>query len=572
MCARIRITHTLSFSVLLDSMKPENLMLSSENASDAVVKLVDFGCAQVLVENGQSFTRGGSNTPAYSPPEVLDQKRKSSTIDPSFDMWALGVILYVMLTGVHPFDLHGNASEAEIEHQIMTRRKPPLKNSPLTSHLSPDAVAVIEKLLNWDPHLRLSALELLADPWVRGDTARTKKMADSDKRLSAYRAFKTKLEAKVFADMISWSENEDNDEITKRTSLIERSFHLLDPAHKGYVTSADLHKLTKESPSKSGEDDAPLSLSGFSDLLAENMKNRYFPKGHIVYHEGEEGNVMYFINSGSIEVYTLDGFSKVLRKPGDFFGEGALMHPMKIRSASIRCVTPVHAIEISREYFEKYLATEEGAMVNLREKDRTRKRQRAKTILGLQQNMQKKVFKKGDVIFKRGEEGSELYILESGEVDVSVDNHKVLSVQPGEMCGEHSLIMSRPRNVTAQCVTKECTLHALRARDFYALLESHPSLKTTVRDICLRRDFQKALCVRTKKAFPKTERQLRAAFQAVDTRKTGALELDEIESMILELDPTYTAKDIKDILVSLDLNASGTVTWEEFKRIFGMAG
>ena len=69
---------------------------------------------------------------------------------------------------------------------------------------------------------------------------------------------------------------------------------------------------------------------------------------------------MYFINSGSVEVYSKkDGFSTVLQS-GNFFGEGALLHPQKIRSGSVRCVTPVHAIQISREYFEKYIATEEG--------------------------------------------------------------------------------------------------------------------------------------------------------------------------------------------------------------------
>jgi len=75
------------------------------------------------------------------------------------------------------------------------------------------------------------------------------------------------------------------------------------------------------------------------------MKNKYFPKGHIVYREGDIGNHMYFINSGTISVETSAG-STVTRGPGDFFGEGALLHPKKIRSASIRCITPVHAMEI----------------------------------------------------------------------------------------------------------------------------------------------------------------------------------------------------------------------------------
>lgn len=54
-----------------------------------------------------------------------------------------------------------------------------------------------------------------------------------------------------------------------------------------------------------GEDgNKPLSLSGFSELLGENMKNVYFPGGHTIYEEGDIGNHMYFINSGIIEVTT----------------------------------------------------------------------------------------------------------------------------------------------------------------------------------------------------------------------------------------------------------------------------
>jgi serine/threonine protein kinase len=89
-------------------LKPENLLLSSEKAGSAVVKLVDFGSAQVSVDedSDETSTRPTASTPAYSPPEFLENKEVGN-IDPSFDMWALGVILYIMLTGVHPFDLYG---------------------------------------------------------------------------------------------------------------------------------------------------------------------------------------------------------------------------------------------------------------------------------------------------------------------------------------------------------------------------------------------------------------------------------------------------------------------------------
>lgn len=348
------------FSHSLVVFSAENLMLSTNQAADSVVRVVDFGCAQIVSSRSKTESNRGSiaKTPAYSPPEVFRKSNQKTLMEPSFDMWALGVIIYIMLTGVHPFDLYGNASDKEIQHQIASGNQPPLGKSPLTAHLSDDAIALIKKLLSRDPYKRFTAQELLNHPWVRGDTARTSKIADSDKRLSAYRAIKTKLEAKVFADMVEMSDNLNADEVAKKTSLIERSFQLLNPDHRGYVTTRTLRKLTEQrfDPSADGQ---ALSLSGFSDLLAENLRNRYFPKGHVIYKEGEPGHAMYFLNSGSVEVFTKDGV-KNIRKAGDCFGEGALLHPKQIRSASIRCITPVHAIEINREYFEKFLATDEG--------------------------------------------------------------------------------------------------------------------------------------------------------------------------------------------------------------------
>ena len=323
-------------------------MLSSAKSSAAVVKLVDFGSSTIHLEDG-SHRHLAAATPAYSPPEFLDTHNVDKPVDPSFDMWAMGVILYIMLTGVHPFDLYGNATDEQIEKEIRSGHRPPTRNSPLTAHLSGHAIKLLEKLLEWEPSRRMTALELLENPWVQGKTARQQKMADSDKRLHAFKTFKTKLEAKVFADMVASGP----DGIEKRTSLIERAFRELDPDDRGYVTTKDLRKKAGDDEHDDGGNNK-LSLSGFSDLLSDSMKNKYFPKGHIIYREGDIGNHMYFINSGTITVETSTG-STVTRGTGDFFGEGALLHPKKIRSATIRCNTPVHAMEISREYFEKYM-------------------------------------------------------------------------------------------------------------------------------------------------------------------------------------------------------------------------
>lgn len=69
-------------------------------------------------------------------------------------------------------------------------------------------------------------------------------------------------------------------------------------------------------------------------------------------------------------------------KAGNFIGEGALISPDRRRNANVKCLTPVHAIEISRETFDKYLASSEGRIgLTLREKDKKRALNRTKNIL-----------------------------------------------------------------------------------------------------------------------------------------------------------------------------------------------
>jgi serine/threonine protein kinase len=201
-----------------------------------------------------------------------------------------------MLTGVHPFDLHGAATDEEITQQILARKLPPIRNSSLTAHLSEDAISLIEKLLQWDPEQRLSAYQVLNNPWVLGETARTDKISNSDTRLSKYKAFKSKLEAKVFADMVSLASTNNKSDTDSRTTLLEHAFHKLDKDHKGYVTAKDLQKLIGSNPSHvkavDSCEDEELSLSGFSGLMGETLKNRYYPAGHMIYNEGEKGDAM----------------------------------------------------------------------------------------------------------------------------------------------------------------------------------------------------------------------------------------------------------------------------------------
>ena len=100
-------------------LKPENLMLSTTRKEDSTIKLVDFGCALIRSEDGKSIISQSSagNTPAYCPPEVLENTKVP--ISPSMDIWGLGIILYIMLTGLHPFDLDGKFPYTFVSYALL---------------------------------------------------------------------------------------------------------------------------------------------------------------------------------------------------------------------------------------------------------------------------------------------------------------------------------------------------------------------------------------------------------------------------------------------------------------------
>lgn len=177
---------------------------------------------------------------------------------------------------------------------------------------------------------------------------------------------------------------------------------------------------------------------------------------------------------------------------------------------------------------------------------------------------------RGDYLFRSGEEATDLFIVEEGHVNLMVDGHVVVEVKPGEMTGENSFVLGRPRNVDAVCVSDTCKLQVMRGADFLKLLETQPSLRESIRDICMRRDLRKAICAKIRKPFPKTDAELREAFRMVNQSGSGSIELRELRVVIQKFDPRYTEKEIRDILNALDLNHTGKISWAEFKKMFGV--
>jgi serine/threonine protein kinase len=464
-------------------LKPENLLLSTKNRLDGTIKMIDFGCANVRdidadrdkEEEGKYDSAGkiksaaSTGTTAYWPRERF---QSSANATPAMDMWSVGVILYIMLSGVHPFDVKGISTDEEIEQQIMADPRPPL-DPYLVGHLSESAIDLIRKLMEPDPKKRLTAYEMLQHPWVRGKTALTEKIQDSDKKLSRFKDLRYKLEAGMFAVLISqghadakMSEAKVKRRSTERedssTHIMQRAFAVFDAEGKGFVTSDDLGRVASErtgyeiSPTdtkeflatQNGDSDSSLSLSQFNKLFS-GLNQKHFPRGHYIFHAGEKGESMYFLSSGKVEIQTRKGQLVSILRSGDFFGEGCLLEENSHRFTSAKCATPVDVYEIKREDFDRYMSASSKTKTDLRVKWRARSLQYAKNLIRLQTNVKTLSFKKGDVVYREGGIGTSMFRVDDdngGELEVSHGGNIVHQYVAGDSFGESSLLFKRPRS------------------------------------------------------------------------------------------------------------------------------
>jgi serine/threonine protein kinase len=141
-------------------IKPENLLLcSSSSDENASIKLCDFGMARALSPGGFAFSYT-CGTFDYWAPEVVRQEKCTEAID----MWALGVVMYIMLCGCNPFDPSAVASDQEIISNI-AKCNMDMHNA-IWRHLSPDCKDLVQGLLQSDATKRLTAVQVLQHPWV----------------------------------------------------------------------------------------------------------------------------------------------------------------------------------------------------------------------------------------------------------------------------------------------------------------------------------------------------------------------------------------------------------------------
>ncbi|XP_025421887.1 calcium/calmodulin-dependent protein kinase type II alpha chain isoform X17 [Sipha flava] len=149
------VNHCHTNGVVHRDLKPENLLLASK-VKGAAVKLADFGLA-IEVQGDQQAWFGFAGTPGYLSPEVLKKEPYGKPVD----IWACGVILYILLVGYPPF-------WDEDQHRLYAQIKAGAYDypSPEWDTVTPDAKNLINQMLTVNPAKRVTASDALKHPWI----------------------------------------------------------------------------------------------------------------------------------------------------------------------------------------------------------------------------------------------------------------------------------------------------------------------------------------------------------------------------------------------------------------------
>jgi Ca2+-binding EF-hand superfamily protein len=207
-------------------MKPDNLLLCNAKSSHPVVKVCDFGLSEHVGGEGAEERVG---TQTWAAPEML--QAGGSPPGTPVDLWGLGMILYMLLGGTHPFegmDMHSNMLNARFNFNAKTWGK-----------LGDLSKEIIRGLLVVAPEERLTAKQVLAHPWLAPGAAGDHHLVLSLAYL--HRAAEVDGVRDAALRVLAKQLPDEQQEQARAT------FAKLDGDAKGYLEGADLRRALKAS-------------------------------------------------------------------------------------------------------------------------------------------------------------------------------------------------------------------------------------------------------------------------------------------------------------------------------------
>jgi len=207
-------------------LKPENILLEQNREFDQI-KIIDFGTSLVFDESKRLDEKLG--TPYYIAPEVL-----AKSYGPKCDIWSVGVIAYIVLSGIPPFN---GATDQEIMKKVKLGKFS--FADPVWATISDSAKDFITQLLTRDQEKRPSAEQALQHPWIQQASEMQRESLASEVAMSALTNLQSfnaqsKLKQATFAFIVSQllSKNE--------REQVDKVFRAMDRNGDGVLTKEEI--------------------------------------------------------------------------------------------------------------------------------------------------------------------------------------------------------------------------------------------------------------------------------------------------------------------------------------------
>jgi serine/threonine protein kinase len=154
LCTTVYFLH--QYGIVHRDLKPENILMT-DDTDKADIRLVDFGLGKIIGP-GETCTEP-FGTFSYVAPEVLQEKPYNFKVD----LFAIGIITYLLVAGFLPFD--HETSEKEIARQTVYEPTP--FPSSIWKNISIEAKMFVDNLLDKDPDKRMNIQEVLQHKWLQ---------------------------------------------------------------------------------------------------------------------------------------------------------------------------------------------------------------------------------------------------------------------------------------------------------------------------------------------------------------------------------------------------------------------
>uniref|UniRef100_A0A8C2IIF3 non-specific serine/threonine protein kinase n=1 Tax=Cyprinus carpio TaxID=7962 RepID=A0A8C2IIF3_CYPCA len=163
-------------------LKPENIMLLDKNVPNPRIKLIDFGIAH-QIKDGNEF-KNIFGTPEFVAPEIVNYE----PLGLEADMWSIGVITYILLSGASPF--LGETKQETLTNISAVNYDFDEEYFSNTSELAKD---FIRRLLVKDPKKRMTIEDSLQHPWIKVIKRRNVRPEESERKTDRRRLKTTRL-------------------------------------------------------------------------------------------------------------------------------------------------------------------------------------------------------------------------------------------------------------------------------------------------------------------------------------------------------------------------------------------